>query len=45
MKYKIAVCDDQTPHRELLCWLVSNWAEQNGYLTEIRTYCEAAPFL
>ena len=45
MKYKIAVCDDQTPHRELVCRLVSDWAEQHGYLTEIRSYCEAAPFL
>ncbi len=45
MKYKIAVCDDQTPHRELLCRLVSSWAEKNGALTELRSYCAAAPFL
>jgi len=45
MRYKIAVCDDQTPHRELLCRLVSNWAEKNGVLTELHSYCEAAPFL
>ncbi len=45
MKYKIAVCDDDTEQREYLYGIVAAWAKKNRHLAEIKQYSEAKAFL
>lgn len=45
MKYKIAVCDDDTGQREYIQELVNAWAKKNRHLVELRPYTEANAFL
>ena len=45
MKYKIAVCDDDTEQREYLYGIVEVWAKRHRHLAEIKQYSEAKAFL
>ena len=45
MKYKIAICDDEASQRTNLVRIVEEWAKQNHYLIEIKTYSGAKAFL
>ena len=45
MKYKIAICDDDTKQRTYLYGIVTAWAKKNHHLAEIKQYSEAKSFL
>ena len=45
MRYKIAICDDDTAQRTHLAKIVTEWAEQGRYLIEIKEYSGAEAFL
>ena len=45
MKYKIAVCDDNTIDREYVISFINRWAEEKQKNIEIRTYSSAEQFL
>ena len=44
MKYKIAVCDDDTEQRTYILDQVTSWAKKNRHLTEIKVYADAKAF-
>ncbi len=45
MKYKIAICDDDTEQREYLYGIAEAWAKRNRHMAEIKQYSEAKAFL
>ena len=45
MKYKIAICDDDTKQIEYLQQIVTTWAQKNRHLIDLRQYAEAKHFL
>ena len=45
MKYKIAICDDDTKQIEYLQQIVTTWAQKNRHLINLRQYAEAKHFL
>ena len=45
MKYKIAICDDQTVDQEYIAGIVREWATTQGIMVQLNTFSSAEAFL
>ncbi len=45
MKYKIAICDDDTKQREYIREIVTSWAQKNRHLIDVKEYARGEQFL
>lgn len=45
MRYKIAICDDETKQRDYLQEIIFSWAQKNHHLIELKQYAHGEQFL
>ncbi|MBP3702019.1 MAG: response regulator transcription factor [Lachnospiraceae bacterium] len=45
MRYKIAICDDDTKQRDYLREIVTSWAQKNRHLIDLKQYSHGEQFL